>query len=665
MRYFPIKRFNRGLIFKLGGGLLLLLIIKLMMIGVGIYSAGHLSGDARAINWAGSERMRSYKMALLINKWLDADKEDRAVLQQKINEEIARFDDILKYLREGERGRGQNRYEESDTFLFFMNFNPLFKKFLNLPGIYEPELKIHVEKVHQMWKKEIKPLILGILNPHSIVPPADNYKKFDHLLNSFVDEVDLLVALLEDSSNRKVKLFKRLQYVFLILTLIVTLMALYVIFLVTKKSVHGLMEGIRAMTASDFSKRVSIISKDEMGELAVGFNFMAEKLEELYGNLEGKVKEKTVALEQRNRELSILYDMVASLNKSLPIDELLDIFLTKLKDYLGIHSSAIRLVDEDGSVRLAASIGLDDGFKSNIAFGECLCGTLVQDEPRLPWELKVVPKEMRFMDCKDCSYRTVVEIPINYRGKLLGLVNLFQNEIREFSDQEKLLAESLNNHLGAAIEYYNLDVKTRKLAIIEERNMLASELHDSIAQALAYLKIQGSLLEGSIKARDYEQALEDLAQIRKGIEKSNADVRELLVHFRTKIDSEGIESTIKKFLSRFRRETGIKTVFRADSDIPPLSPGAEVHLFHIVQEALTNARKYSEATEVKVTVRGNGNFGVTVEDNGKGFCFEEVKLRGPSHVGIDIMKERAIRLGGELSVESKIGNGTCVSLKMC
>ena len=268
------------------------------------------------------------------------------------------------------------------------------------------------------------------------------------------------------------------------------------------------------------------------------------------------------------------------------------------------------------------------------------------------------------MDCKDCSYRTVVEIPINYKDKMLGLVNLFQNEVREFTEQEKLLVESLNNHLGAAIEYYNLDVKTRKLAIIEERNMLASELHDSIAQALAYLKIQGSLLEGSIKAGNYEQSLDDLAQIRRGIEKSNTDVRELLVHFRTKIDSEGVEATIKKFLARFRRETGIMTVFRADSDIPVLSPGAEVHLFHIVQEALTNARKYSEATEVKVTVRGNGNFGVTVEDNGKGFCLEKVKERGPSHVGIDIMKERAIRLGGELFIESEEGNGTRVSLTM-
>jgi two-component system nitrate/nitrite sensor histidine kinase NarX len=490
------------------------------------------------------------------------------------------------------------------------------------------------------------------------------FERLESKLPHFVDNVNHLVTLLEDSSNRKVKLFKKLQYFFLIITLIVMFIALYIILLVTKKSVHGLMEGIRAMTAGDFSKRVAKVSNDEMGELAEGFNFMAEKLEELYGNLEDKVMEKTEALEERNRELSILYNTVASLNKSLPMEEMLDIFLGKLRDYLGIKSGAVRLIDDDETVRLVASMGLNDIFKANIAFGECLCGTLAGEGTAGPWAVREMAEEMKPKDCNDCNFNAVVEIPIRYKEKLLGWVNLFQNEIRDFSEQEKLLVQSLNNHLGASIEYYNLDMKTRKLAIIEERNMLASELHDSIAQALAYLKIQGSLLEESMSSGNLEQSFDDLAQIRKGIEKSNSDVRELLVHFRTKIDSEGLEPSIKKILARFRKDTGIRTVFKTEPDIPVLSPGAEVHLFHIVQEALTNARKYSNATEVRVSVKGGGDFGVIVEDNGVGFDVEEVRAKGPSHVGIDIMKERAVRLGAELSIETSPGSGTTVWLQM-
>jgi two-component system nitrate/nitrite sensor histidine kinase NarX len=289
---------------------------------------------------------------------------------------------------------------------------------------------------------------------------------------------------------------------------------------------------------------------------------------------------------------------------------------------------------------------------------------LAQDKVSEPWNVALMDEVMVPKGCKNCLYRVVTEIPIYYREKLLGAVHLFEEEVREFSDREKLLVESLNSHLGAAIEYCHLNVKMRRLAIMEERNMLASELHDSIAQALAYLKIQGSLLEASLDADNPAQAREDLAHIRKGIEKSNQDVRELLLHFRTKIDSEGLEPSIKKLLAKFKRETGMHTVFKAEPDLPVLAPGEEVHLFHIVQEALTNARKYSEASEVSVAITNNGNFAIVIEDNGKGFDLDEVKRKGTSHVGMNIMKERAIRLGGELVVESRAGQGTRVSFAM-
>lgn len=659
-----MKRFSRGLIFKLGGVLLLLLVIKLMMISVGIYSAGHLKGDATAINYAGSERMRSYKIALYLNKWLSSHEIGRRGLKETIVSEVALFEQILKYLREGELEEGENRYASHDLLVKLMELHPSLNRFLSLPGIYEPELKVHVEEVNKIWFEDIKPLIFATMDANNALLSVRMFERLESKLPHFVDNVNHLVTLLEDSSNRKVKLFKRLQYFFLMITIIVMLIALYIILLVTKKSVQGLMEGIRAMTAGDFSKRVCKVSNDEMGELADGFNFMAEKLEELYGNLEDKVTDKTEALEERNRELSILYNTVASLNKSLPMEEMLDIFLSKLRDYLGIKSGAIRLIDDDETVRLVASMGLNDIFKANIAFGECLCGTLAGEGTVAPWAVREMKEESKLKDCKDCSFNVVVEIPIRYKEKLLGWVNLFQDEIRDFSEQEKLLVQSLNNHLGASIEYYNLDMKSRKLAIIEERNMLASELHDSIAQALAYLKIQGSLLDESIRSGNLEQSFEDLAQIRRGIEKSNDDVRELLVHFRTKIDSEGLEPSIKKILARFRKDTGIRTVFNTESDIPVLSPGAEVHLFHIVQEALSNARKYSNATEVRVSVQGGENFAVIVEDNGVGFDVEEVRTKGPSHVGIDIMKERAVRLGAELSIETAPGSGTTVWLQM-
>jgi len=424
------------------------------------------------------------------------------------------------------------------------------------------------------------------------------------------------------------------------------------------------MDGIKAMTAGDFSKRVTIQADDEMRDVAQGFNFMADKLEESYHSLESKVEEKTSALEKRNSELSILYDMVASLKRSMPLEALLQVFLEKLRGHLNISGGAVRLFEEDGALRLAASTGLQDGFKKNALTEECLCGTLSKGYEVDPWRVTLRIKGMALAGCSDCQYKSATEIPINYKSKDLGVINLFHSEVRAYAESEKRLVESAINHLAAAIEYYYLNAKTRRLAIIEERNMLASELHDSIAQSLAYLKIQGRLLEESLNTNNMKQALEDLMQIRKGVDKCNQDVRELLVHFRARIDTEGLEATLKKYLVKFRSETGIKAQLSLEDDLPELPPGDEVHIFHIVQEALTNARKYANASEVKVFVKVNGNLGVVIEDNGKGFDVAEVKNKGSSHVGMDIMQERASRLRGALTIESTIGSGTRVSLTM-
>ncbi|MBE9502825.1 MAG: type IV pili methyl-accepting chemotaxis transducer N-terminal domain-containing protein, partial [Proteobacteria bacterium] len=624
----------------------------------------NLEGDAKSINYAGSERMRSYKLLFLVNEWLQADEKSRHKVKALIQAEVTRFDDVLAYLREGDEVGGRNKYEEPVIIVFLIELHPSFKYLLSWPGVYEPELKKQIEKVSADWIGEIRPRIMNILVEEGRYRNNTRALILKEKIPVFVNEVDNFVTLLEGSFDRKVSLFTALQYLFLLVTIGVSLIAIDNIFLHLMRSVNALMGGIKAMTAGDFSKRVTVLANDEMRDVAEGFNFMADKLEEFYLGLEGKVEEKTYALEKRNSELSILYDMVASLRKSLPLEEILQIYLEKLLGHLNISAGTIRLFEEDGFLRLAASAGLQANFKKNALSGEYLCRTLSKEYEADAWNVTLRGEVMALEGCSECRFKSVTEIPINFKIKDLGVLNLFHTEVRKYTASEKRLIESLNNHLAAAIEYFNLNAKTKRLAIIEERNMLASELHDSIAQSLAYLKIQGKLLDESLKAKNIDQSLEDLAQIRKGIEECNQDVRELLVHFRTKIESEGLEATLKKFLEKFRNETGINTEFDVEENLPALSPGEEVHIFHIVQEALANARKYADATRVRVSVKCNGTFDVTIEDNGQGFDIEEVKGKGSSHVGIDIMQERAIRLGGVLAIESNSGLGTRVRLTM-
>lgn len=660
-----MKRLGKGLIFKLGGVLLLLLFIKLLMVGIGIYSARHLQGDATAINYAGSERYRSYKLSFLINKYLSEEGEKRQLLRKQIEEEVTRFEIILKSLREGEDGKGVNRYAEPDIIVRLMETHPFVQKILRPPGIYEPELKRQIEIVSSEWHSDIKPLVRVIIDTEEIKTAGQAYALLNERLPSYVNTVDRFVALLEDSTNRKVMVFYGTQYLFLILTLTVTVVAFYLIFVVTKKSMQGLMDGIRAMTAGDFSKRVPVISDDEIGELAEGFNFMAERVEGSYSDLEKKVMEKTTALEEQNRELSILYDTAASLNQSLPLDDILHVFLNKLLGHLNVGSGSIRLVDEDGSLRLVASIGLPEDFKrKSITLGECLCGLSAKDGKPGFWDVSAKPEGMILKDCLDLGYRTVAVIPINYKERLLGTTNLFQKEKREFTPQEKRLLESLSSHIGVAIEYYTLNAKAKRLAIMEERNILAHELHDSIAQSLAFLNIQTTLLEGSMKNSSMEEAMEHISKIRTGILKGYDDVRELLSHFRTQMDEEGLEDALKSLLNRFSLMTGIESYLESLNGGISLSPEAEVHVFHIIQEALANVRKHSEAGRVKVSISGDWPLQAVVLDNGKGFDIDRLDEHGVHHMGLSIMRERASKLGGNLNIYSGHGKGTKVVLNI-
>lgn len=660
-----MKRLKKGLIFKLGGVLVLLLLIKLLMIGIGIYSASHLQGDATAINYAGSERMRSYKLAFLVDKYIEENGEKRELLKSRIEEEIVRFEVILKNLREGEANDSGRRYKEPAIILKLVEIHPVFKRLLRLPGIYEPDLKSQIEVVENKWSSEVRPLVRLIIQTKDDKVAVRSQKLLNDRLPAYVDTVDRFVTLLEDSTNRKVTVFYVMQYLFLMLTLAVTIVALYLIFVVTKRSMQGLMDGIRAMTAGDFSKRVEVVSDDEIGEMAKGFNFMAEKLEESYGNLEKKVMEKTAAIEERSRELSILYDTAASLNQSLPLDDILHVFLKKLLGHLNVESGSIRLADEDGFLRLAASIGLPDVFKrKNIALGECLCGLSAKNGTSGFWDISSRPEGLVLSECLDLGYKTVAVIPVSYKERLLGVTNLFVEDKRVFTSQEKRLLESLSSHIGVALEHYNLNAKAKRLAIIEERNILAHELHDSIAQSLAYLNIQTSLLEGSLKGSSQEETMDHVRHIREGIRKGYGDVRELLNHFRTQMEEEGLDDALESHLNKFTMDTGIAHSLDYGNGMVSLSPETEIHVFHIVQEALANVRKHSGASKVKVTLSENWPLEATVEDDGIGFDLGKKDGQGIHHMGLSIMRERASKLGGSLNIYSSHGKGTKVILNI-
>ena len=254
--------------------------------------------------------------------------------------------------------------------------------------------------------------------------------------------------------------------------------------------------------------------------------------------------------------------------------------------------------------------------------------------------------------------------PVVAKQQVLGVYNLFYRESRATTNEERHMLATLGQHLGVAIETLRLASRDRELAIAEERNLLAQELHDSIAQALAFLNLQTQMLRQAQNERDHGETVRILDEIQAGVQESYADVRELLVHFRTRVAEGDVEHGIRTLLARFERQTGVRTEFQAAGAAVPLAPDDQLQVMHILQEAISNVRKHARATRVEVRLARGPDYAVTVRDNGCGF--DDARSRGDAvdHVGLRIMAERAERIGGRVSVRSRPGGGTEVRLHL-
>jgi two-component system nitrate/nitrite sensor histidine kinase NarX len=265
--------------------------------------------------------------------------------------------------------------------------------------------------------------------------------------------------------------------------------------------------------------------------------------------------------------------------------------------------------------------------------------------------------------CERAGWATAVTVPVRLKERLLGELDLFFHTRCELGLPERTLLEALTGHLASGMENLRVNALEKEAAVAEERSFLARELHDSIAQSLAFLKIQVQLIRDAMERGDRDGMAQALAEIELGVKESHGDVRELLMHFRTRTNSEDIEPALRTTLRKFEHQTGIPTELIIHGQGLPLAPDLQVQALHIVQEALSNVRKHADAGKVWLEAWRQPVWRFEVRDNGRGFD-PDAAAGGETHVGLHIMAERAKRLGARFSVESQPGRGTRVRLTL-
>ncbi len=629
---------------KIIGILVAFFLVALIAISLTLFLSWQLEGNAAAINDAGSQRMRTYRIVFLLSR-AQQTPEEEAVMQATITREVATFERIMRDLEQGDPNR------------------PLF-----LPHD-APEIDRLLKQMRLEWNQEMRPRIekmLGMPQEQRSV----HLMQYRASVEQFVSHVNQLVAAVEHSGTRSATWLRLLQIGLIVLAMIGTTLLIAFFFVMVIRPLEEMRGGIRRMAEADFRVRLPVRRNDEFGEVGRGFNAMADRLEDIYGKLEQRVEEKTRDIEIKHRELTLLYEVAAYLSVPVPRDVACYAVLDKVMQLLDAQAGLVRFVEEGGKqMRIGVHRNLSDDFlrcEGCLPVGDCLCGGAAASGLPASSQLIQQPALGQAMACRDREgFASMVAIPISSKNQILGVFNLFFYHPRSLRDNEVRLLETIGQHLGVAIENQRLVEREKEMAVSEERNLLAEELHDSIAQSLAFLNIQAQMLQDSLRREDMQEAQDELARIREGIQESYDDVRELLVHFRTRIVAGNVEIAIASALEKFEGQTGIATTLERRGDEREMPAQNAIQILHIVQESLSNIRKHAQAKQVVVTIERNADHStITVRDDGLGFDMRAAADEGDVHVGIKIMRERAHRIGGQFTIQSAPGTGTTVILHL-
>ncbi|MDO4878353.1 MAG: type IV pili methyl-accepting chemotaxis transducer N-terminal domain-containing protein [Neisseria sp.] len=590
-----------------------------------------VEGNAAAINELGSLRFQSYRLGLLVSENAPA---------AEIRAKIGRFDQTLADIRKGDPMRP-----------------------LHLPD--NPAVLRRMGQLEAQWRRQIRPVFARAAQGGQNIGNGE--------LAAFLTTIDAVVGEVERTSAGHITWLRVFQSGLLGLVLVSSAVMMVLMRSWILNPLQRLRRGVEAVSNGNFGIRLNTGGSLEFERVNNGFNLMSSRLHSLYGEWEQTVAEKTRDLAEKNYILETLYGFSSVLNRPQTAAEAASVFLEKLSEIAQADGGSVRLTDvRRQSMDLVAQVGLPEGLQHSEScqkIGNCLCGYVAQQgEQAHPVHfyaaLPAFEGGTRDYDCLRFGFRDVCALKIAYKGQDIGIVTLYFLNEREISGTVSELLEMLCSQFGVVVGNIRLAEENRQLAVLQERNLIAQGLHDSIAQALAFLNLQVQMMEGALAQGEQEQAQENLQFIKSGVQECYEDVRELLLNFRTKLAKQDFAESVAALVERFEKQTHtpVSVHWRENSGLP-LSIEQQLQCVFILQESLSNIRKHAKAERVEIELSNGQDFLMTITDDGVGFDAEHLEKISGNHVGLNIMRERASRIHAKLRLYSRPGH-TQISLSL-
>jgi two-component system NarL family sensor kinase len=374
-------------------------------------------------------------------------------------------------------------------------------------------------------------------------------------------------------------------------------------------------------------------------------------------------------LRRLNHELSVLNAIARELNRSVDLGEALEFTLSRVAQLLGLRTGWIWLTDENSSqFYLAASQNLPPALANEPRHmdgsGYCYClDTYKKGDLAGAANINVLTcSRLRGLVDGTGGLRYHASIPLYAGEKKLGVMNVASPDWRSLSPEDLQLLYTVGDLLSIAVERARLYAQSTRLGAVEERNRLAREIHDTLAQGLTATTLQlesadAMLDAGSPAARAREPLRRALSLTQSNLEEARRSVLDLRA---APLEGRLLSEALEVLVGRWKTEKGIDAHYAAVNGARPLPPRVEVALYRICQEALANVARHAAAEHVNVRfVATPEQVRLLVEDDGRGFNASSTS--GGRH-GLVGMNERARMIGGNLEVRSSPGAGTWVEV---
>lgn len=612
--------FERTIMLWLAATLFVVTAIGIGGMAISVIVAERVQGSGSAINVAGSLRRLSHRMGSIVL----SDAENRVTDHYTLREAVVHFEATLEH-------------------------DALANMLARLP---DSPFATTYDQVRETWFGRLKPLLQEAMLPGPDLGPVAVHNHLLLRIDEFVELLNRMVAQLEADTEQRIRQLRVILWGALGLTIVVLVSGLYAIHRRVLIPLDELLAGASRIADGDFSARTPHLGSDELGRLGQAFNTMAEAVSRSHGDLERRVAEQTAELTRGNRSLALLYNAIAHLHHAPTRPETYRAMLDDIDALLELRGSMVCLQSKHGGAATLLASSLPTCSERNPAgCGDCL---------------SVAQADVGFGRYRELGENSLLCLPLRDKDGIYGLMRLALPAGRSLEPWQEQLLAALTRHVGIALGMSFKAEQERLLALQEERSIIARELHDSIAQALSYMKIQAGLLQPLLSdpARG-EEAAATLRDLREGISAAYRQLRELLATFRLKMEGDFITllgATVEEYAARGGMPIDLETRLGGIH----LTPNQEMHTLQIVREALSNVLRHARCGQawVRVVHQGDGVMEASIEDDGIGVSHIEHQAPGDTlHYGLAIMRERAQGLNGRIDILERPEGGTRVLLR--